>query len=45
MIEKLEYHEAHDDKRFSQITDAMWTLRLENAQRATIKREIKPTDD
>lgn len=31
MIEKLEYHEQHDDKRFNQITDGLWALRLENA--------------
>lgn len=31
MITKLEYHEQHDDKRFTQLTDGIWALRLENA--------------
>lgn len=31
MIDKLEYHESHDDKRFAQVTDGLWALRLENA--------------
>lgn len=31
MVDKLDYHEQHDDKRFNQITDGLWALRLENA--------------
>lgn len=31
MIEKLEYHERHDDKRFSDIVDDIWELRLRYA--------------
>jgi hypothetical protein len=31
MINKLEYHEQHDDKRFNQVTDSLWALRLEQA--------------
>lgn len=38
MISKLEYHEAHDDKRFAQMTDAVWALRLENAQK--VKKDL-----
>lgn len=32
MVEKLEYHEQHDDKRFSQVTDSLWALRVEQAK-------------
>lgn len=31
MVEKLEYHERHDDKRFSDIVDDIWELRLKYA--------------
>ena len=31
MIEKLEYHEQHDDKRFSEITNGLWEIRLNQA--------------
>jgi len=31
MITKLEYHEEHDDKRFSQITDGLWAIKVESA--------------
>lgn len=28
LTDKLEYHEQHDDKRFSGIGDSLWELRL-----------------
>lgn len=31
MITKLEYHEQHDDQRFSEITNGLWALRVEQA--------------
>lgn len=31
IIDKLEYHERHDDSRFSAINNSMWELRLQNA--------------
>lgn len=31
ITDKLEYHERHDDNRFSQITDGIWELRLQTA--------------
>lgn len=34
MISKLEYHEQHDDKRFSELNNGLWMLRLENARLA-----------
>lgn len=33
MIEKLEYHEQHDDKRFSDMTNGLWEIRVAQAQR------------
>lgn len=30
-VDKLEYHERHDDKRFSDIVDDIWELRLRYA--------------
>lgn len=33
ILEKLEYHERHDDDRFSQITEVLLDIRLKNAAR------------
>lgn len=30
-LEKLEYHERHDDKRFSEVVNSLWEIRLRNA--------------
>lgn len=29
--EKMEYHERHDDKRFSELKDDLWTIKMRNA--------------
>lgn len=31
ILDKLEYHERHDDQRFSQIRDDIWDIRVRNA--------------
>lgn len=31
ILNKLEYHERHDDSRFTQISNDLWGLRLRNA--------------
>lgn len=31
LLQKLEYHERHDDRRFSEIRDDVWELRVRNA--------------
>jgi hypothetical protein len=28
---KIEYHERHDDRRFAQINDGLWEIRLQSA--------------
>lgn len=33
IVNKLEYHERHDDQRFSQMRDDIWQIRLRNASR------------
>lgn len=33
IIKKIEYHEQHDDSRFSQMRSDIWQIRLENAAR------------
>lgn len=30
---KLDYHEQHDDKRFADLTDDIWAVRVRNAAR------------
>lgn len=31
IISKLEYHERHDDERFSEVRNDIWEIRLRNA--------------
>lgn len=31
IIQKLEYHERHDDTRFKEIRDAVWNIKIRNA--------------
>jgi hypothetical protein len=31
ITEKLEYHERHDDRRFGDINNGLWEIRLQNA--------------
>lgn len=33
ITDKLEYHERHDDTRFSELTNSMWEIRLQQAIR------------
>ena len=46
LMMKLEYHEQHDDKRFSEIKDDLWEVRVRLASQEAIKKyvgkEIKP---
>ena len=30
-MDKLDYHEKHDDKRFGQIIDDLWAIKVRNA--------------
>jgi hypothetical protein len=42
LTEKLEYHERHDDKRFGDISNGLWEIRLQNAvqsRRLAAKKE------
>lgn len=31
LLRKIEYHEEHDDRRFGQIHDDIWTIKVRNA--------------
>lgn len=31
ILDKIEYHERHDDKRFADVRDDIWEIRLRNA--------------
>lgn len=31
ILDKLEYHERHDDTRFNQVRDDIWDIRVRNA--------------
>lgn len=38
ILEKLEYHERHDDVRFDAITKDLWEIRVRNASVDNLKR-------
>lgn len=40
ILDKIEYHEQHDDKRFSQITDELWAIKVRNASADDYNRRI-----
>lgn len=44
ILNKLEYHERHDDARFSQMNNDLWTLRLRNAALDKSINNIKDND-
>lgn len=40
IMEKLEYHEKHDDDRFSQLANQIWEIRLRNAAKDKVMDRI-----
>src|SRR5258707_4080938 len=44
IIEKLEYHEKHDDQRFQVINNQIWELKLRNAAIRGIVLNNPPTN-
>lgn len=45
IVDKLEYHERHDDSRFSQIRDDIWEIRVRNAALDGTLKPIHPHKD
>lgn len=41
LLDKLEYHERHDDSRFSGIRNDIWELRIHNAARDGMVKKVK----
>lgn len=41
LLEKLEYHERHDDKRFGDMRDSLWEMKLRNADMENIVTSAK----
>lgn len=39
IIEKLEYHEKHDDQRFADITNSLWEIKLRQAEIMKLKEQ------
>lgn len=47
LMRKIEYHERHDDTRFSNIHNDLWELRIQNAARegrVSTQRKVKTED-
>jgi hypothetical protein len=44
ITEKLEYHERHDDRRFGEISNSLWEVRLQNAVSGRFYPDKKPKD-
>lgn len=42
IIDKLEYHERHDDTRFGQIRDDIWDIRVRNAATDGVIKPMRP---
>ena len=43
LLSKLEYHERHDDKRFSDLHNELWEMKLRNAAVQGLLLDNKPT--
>lgn len=43
--EKLEYHEKHDDQRFSSLSNDIWELRVRNAANDKLTMSKKEIND
>lgn len=41
LINKLDYHEQHDDRRFDSITKDLWEIRVGNAARDSVYQRDK----
>lgn len=44
ILSKLEYHERHDDSRFSQLRDDIWDIRVRNAAADGMLRPTRSPD-
>ena len=45
ILDKLEYHEKHDDKRFQQVSNDIWDIRVRNAARdKSFSNDVKKVD-
>lgn len=44
LLEKLEYHERHDDTRFGDIRDTLWEIRLRSAAEEDFNRRKRPRE-
>lgn len=45
ILDKLEYHERHDDARFLSVRNDIWELRLDNATRDSIVKKVEIDKD
>lgn len=41
IVDKLEYHERHDDERFNQVSKDVWDIRVRNAARDGLQPLVK----
>lgn len=39
LLEKIEYHERHDDVRFNELNNNIWELRLRNAAAERVQQQ------
>ncbi len=45
VLDKLDYHEKHDDQRFGQISNDIWDIRVRNAARdKSFSNDVKKVD-
>lgn len=40
ILDKLEYHERHDDQRFASVSDELWAIKVRNAGADDFARKL-----
>lgn len=45
IVQKIEYHERHDDSRFAQIRDDIWEIRISNAARDGLIKPVRSKNE
>ena len=45
LLDKIEYHERHDDQRFASLNNDLWAIKLQNAARYGLRPDIQLDDE
>jgi hypothetical protein len=45
IVNKIEYHERHDDSRFAQVREDIWEIRISNAARDGLLKPVRSKNE